>query len=198
MEDPTNLPLEDRIVAALRRIMRAVDLHSRRLAESCGLTGPQLATMLALKRLGPSSATTLARAVHLGNATMSGIVSRLVKRQFVVRDRGEVDRRTVVVDLTPLGHEILAHAPSLLQDRFRSRLMELDEWERQMALAMLTRIAGMMDAEHLDAAPHLVTDDEALSGASGATAAPEPEPRPRGTKDERPRRMRRRKVTDDR
>ena len=50
----TPLSMENQIVAAIRRIMRAVDLHSRRLAEEHGLTGPQLATLQAAASLWAS------------------------------------------------------------------------------------------------------------------------------------------------
>ena len=70
METP--LSMENQIVAAIRRIMRAVDLHSRRLAEEHGLTGPQLATLQAAASLGESSTGTLARAVHLSGPTVTG------------------------------------------------------------------------------------------------------------------------------
>ena len=61
MESNLALDLEDRIVAAIRRLMRAVDLHSRRLVDEFGLTGPQLATLQEAARLGPVSASALAR-----------------------------------------------------------------------------------------------------------------------------------------
>lgn len=162
LQPPTSLDLEDLIVAAIRRLMRAVDLHSRRLVEEYGLTGPQLATLQEAARTGPLAASALARAVHLSGATMTGILSRLEKLGFVERARGESDRRTVMVSVTPSGRRLLARAPSLLQDRFREELSRLETWEQMMMLANLQRIASMMDAEELDAAPHLVADARAF------------------------------------
>jgi hypothetical protein len=43
----------------------------------------------------------------------------------------------------------------LLQDRFASRFEELEDWEQSQLLASLQRIAAMMDAGELDAAPVL-------------------------------------------
>lgn len=157
------ITLEDRIVAAIRRVMRAVELHSRSLIEQYGLTGPQLATLQEVERSGPLAASCLARAVHLGNATMTGILGRLEKRGLVDRTRGETDRRTVLVSITAGGLAVLTRAPSLLQDRFRAELSGLQEWEQMMMLANLQRIASMMDAQALDAAPHLVADSQAYT-----------------------------------
>ena len=178
--DPTpTLDLEDRIVAAIRRLMRAVDLHSRRLVDEFGLTGPQLATLQEAARLGPVSATALARAVHLSGATMTGILTRLEKRGYVERTRGATDRRTVLVSVTDVGRDALSRAPSLLQDRFRAALSGLATWEQLMMLANLQRIASMMDAEGLDAAPHLVAEAAAFeqytASAERDASAPMPD-----------------------
>ena len=163
----TPLSMENQIVAAIRRIMRAVDLHSRRLAEEHGLTGPQLATLQATASLGESSTGALARAVHLSGPTVTGILDRLTKRGLVDRNRNGQDRRSVTVRLTSDGEDVLAAAPSLLQDRFRQELTSLEEWERTTILATLQRIAAMMDAESLDASPLLVPGplDAATQGA---------------------------------
>lgn len=171
----TDVPpdLETQITAAIRRVMRAVDLHSRRLVDEYGLTGPQLATLHETERSGPLTASALARAVHLSGATMTGILNRLEKRGYVERARGEADRRTVMVLITGSGREVLMRAPSLLQDTFRKQLSELQTWERLMMLANLQRIASMMDAEDLDAAPHLVADARPLEGGCAQRASPE-------------------------
>jgi len=164
----TPLSMENQIVAAIRRIMRAVDLHSRRLAEEHELTGPQLATLQATARLGESSTSALARAVHLSGPTVTGILDRLTKRGLVDRTRSGEDRRSITVRLTSDGEDVLAAAPSLLQDRFRQELARLEEWEQTTILATLQRIAAMMDAESLDASPLLVPGplDAATQGAA--------------------------------
>jgi len=164
--------MENQIVAAIRRIMRAVDLHSRRLAEEHGLTGPQLALLQAAASLGESSTGVLARTVHLSGPTVTGILDRLTKRGLVDRTRSGQDRRSVTVRLTSDGEDVLAAAPSLLQDRFRQELIKLEEWEQTTILATLQRIAAMMDAESLDASPLLVPGplDAATQGAAPVTS----------------------------
>jgi len=165
-----SLGSEDQIVAAIRRIIRAVDLHSRRLVEACGLTGPQLAVLGAAARLGRTSISALARSVHLSQPTVTGILDRLERRGFVKRCRDGADRRTVNATVTADGHAIMERAPSLLQDRFRCELAKLQDWELTMTLASLQRIAEMMEAETLDASPVLVAGP--VDAAPEATLAP--------------------------
>ena len=71
---------------------------------------------------------------------------------------GSCDRRSVFVELTEAGKELIREAPSLLQERFRAELTRLEEWERTMILATLQRTAGMMDAELIEAMPVLGSD----------------------------------------
>jgi DNA-binding MarR family transcriptional regulator len=174
MEPP--LSMENQIVAAIRRIMRAVDLHSRRLADGHGLTGPQLATLQAVDRLGECSTGALARAVHLSGPTVTGILDRLKRMGLVDRFRSGTDRRSVTVRLTADGKVILEAAPSLLQDRFRQELVRLEQWEQTTILATLQRIAAMMDAEALDASPLLVHGPLDATGRRRSCRGPSPMP----------------------
>lgn len=151
-----NLTVEDEIVAALRRIIRAVDLHSRHLVHAVGLTWPQLATLRAAERMGDCSIGALARAVRLSQPTLTGIVQRLERAGYLQRSPHEQDGRSVYIQITPSGRALLDRAPSLLQDRFHAELAKLRDWERFQTLASLQRIAEMMDAESLDASPILV------------------------------------------
>jgi DNA-binding MarR family transcriptional regulator len=150
------LSIEEQIVAAIRRMMRAVDLHSRRLLEEHGLTGPQLAVLRAAAGDRLTTVSTLARMVHLSQPTVTGIVDRLERHGLVERARSAADRRAVHVRVSASGQRVLEQAPSLLQDRFRQELGKLREWQRTQMLATLQHIAAMMEIEDLDASPVLV------------------------------------------
>lgn len=169
------LDTEDRIVAAIRRIMHAVELHSRRLVEHVGLTGPQLAVLRKAAQLGRTPIGGLARAVHLSQPTVTGILDRLEKRGLLQRTRDEQDRRAVNISITPTGQALLDRAPSLLQDQFRKELDKLQEWEQTLMLSILQRIAAMMEAEALDAAPHLTTGAFDVGSSPASVVAPEVE-----------------------
>lgn len=149
----------DDILIALRRITRAIDLRSRELARDTGLTAPQLVVIQTLRREGVMPASVLARRVSLSQATVTTILDRLVKAGLISRERGEADKRIVAARLTEKGVETAEAAPELLQSGFLGRLGTLQSWERHMLVASLQRIAEMMDAEDLDAAPFLDVGD---------------------------------------
>lgn len=158
---PMAADIEEEILVALRRITRAIDIHSRYLASTFGLTGPQLVCLRVLGRLESTTPGTLAKQVDLSQATVTGIVDRLTARQLVARSRSENDRRNVTVAITDAGRALLAEAPSALQEKFAQRLAGLSNEEREFLLLSLKKIVRMMDGEDLDAAPILSTDPEA-------------------------------------
>lgn len=155
----SSLGIEDQVIVALRRITRAIDLHSRGLMQEIGLTTPQLASLQMIARKQPITVGALAKSVHLSQATMTGILTRLESRNLVSRSRRGTDKRTVVVELTAEGQAMIKNAPSLLQDQFRKELLMLQEWEQTQMLSTLQRIASMMDAENIDASPVLSTGE---------------------------------------
>ncbi len=142
MEKP--LSIEVRIIEAIRRIIRANDLHSRRLAARYRITGPQLMALREIARLNSATPTALARAIHVSQSTMTGILARLGHRRLVRRSHASPDRRVSTVTLTPAGRRLLAASPPLLQAGFRRELSELKDWERTSLLAALQRVSAMM------------------------------------------------------
>ena len=144
----------EHVIIALRRVIRAVDLHSRNLAASHGLTGPQALLLKALQH-GKLSAGELASRVSLSQGTVTDILNRLEKRGLIMRLRDTSDRRRVLVEVTQQGLAVLEESPPLLQERFIQRFGELEEWEQTQLLASLQRIASMMDAVDIDASPVL-------------------------------------------
>ena len=155
---PVANDLEEDILTSLRRITRAIDIHSRYLANTFGLTGPQLVCLRVLGRLGQTTPSELARHVALSQATVTGIVDRLARRQLVTRARSEADRRLVEVAITEAGTALVAQAPSALQEKFAQRLRNLSKEEQEIIRITLQKIVQMMDGEELDAAPVLSTD----------------------------------------
>jgi len=145
------------VVMALRRIIRAIDLRSRYLVTHYGLTGPQLTVLKELSANGGCCVSELAKAIHLSQATATGILDRLEKRRLVRRKRSDEDRRRVLVWLTDTGEQLLVGAPPLLQEEFTGELNKLDDWEQTQILASLQRVVSMMEAKGLEATPILAT-----------------------------------------
>ena len=149
----------DDILISIRRIMRAIDLQSKRLVKLSGLTAPQLVVMQAVRKEGKASPSSVARNVALSQATITSILDRLEKAELVRRERSDTDKRIIYACLTAEGQRRLEEAPELLQAGFLRQYRRLADWERSMLESSLNRIAAMMDAEDLDASPILDTGD---------------------------------------
>ena len=149
--------ITEMVLLALRRIIRAIDLRSRHLVTHYGLTGPQLTVLKELSANGGCCVSELAKAIHLSQATATGILGRLEKRRLVRRKRSDEDRRRVLVWLTDTGEQLLIDAPPLLQEEFTGELNKLDDWEQTQILASLQRVVSMMEAKGLEATPILAS-----------------------------------------
>ena len=145
----------DAVLIAIRKIIRATDIHSRRLTKTAGLTTPQLMLLQAIDAQGAVAISRLSAAVSLSQATVTTILDRLEQRGYVARHRSAQDKRVVHASLTEVGAAILAQAPAPLQDTFTVRFEKLADWEQTLILSALQRVAAMMDADQLDAAPVL-------------------------------------------
>jgi len=145
----------DDILISLRRITRATELYSQKLAKESGLTTPQLLLMQGIEKVGSPSTSTLARHIVVSQATVTRIIDRLERGGLVRREKCSKDKRVVNVSLTQLGREKLAAAPEPLQAEFYRKFRELEDWEQQMLRSALLRIAKMMDVDELDVAPIL-------------------------------------------
>jgi DNA-binding MarR family transcriptional regulator len=156
------------IVAALRRIIRAVDLHSKYLAQHYGLTGPQLVVLQYLDKRGPVTTNQLAEGVSLGQATLSNILERLSRKGLIERRRSREDKRQVINELSDSGRDAIKVAPPLLQERFAKSLRGLASWEQTLILSTLQRVAEMMHAEKIDASPVLVSGPVGVSAEETA------------------------------
>ena len=146
---------EEELLVALRRVIRAVDLRSKHLSKSVGLTGPQLMVMQNIQEKPGIMVKEIAENINLSPATITNILDRLEARDLAQRIRSTTDKRKVGVFVTEKGKDALQDAPRPLQEHFIDRFNHLKEWEQSQMVATMQRIATMMDAEDIDASPFL-------------------------------------------
>jgi DNA-binding MarR family transcriptional regulator len=152
-----NSSYEENILLSVRKIMRAIDMHSSYLARQYGLTSPQIICMKKLSEEKEMTPGALAKEVHLSHATVTGIINRLQKKGVVQRTRSTEDGRSYLIRLTDTGISMIQSSPSMLQDQFMNELSKLHDWEKTMILSSLQRITSILDVESLEAAPVLTT-----------------------------------------
>lgn len=152
----------EEVLIALRRVIRATDIHSRYLAKTIGLTSPQIVLLQTIQSHHNTTISELAREMSVSQSTVTNILGRLEGRGLVCRERSSQDKRKVHALLTPQGQTVLKDAPIPLQDQFTQQFEHLEDWEQTMIISSIQRIAQMMNADEIDASPllHLGNLDE--------------------------------------
>ncbi|MBN1932977.1 MAG: MarR family transcriptional regulator [Desulfobacterales bacterium] len=153
----SNRTISDSVMIALRKIIQAIDMNSKKLVKRVGLTGPQLVILQEIFNLGEVAVGEIADAVSLSQATVTGILERMEKRGLLIRERSNQDKRRIMVRITESGKQVLRDAPPLMQEAFVERFSSLQEWEQTMILSALQRLVSIMDAKAIQAAPFLAT-----------------------------------------
>ncbi len=112
MEAPSQQLCDD-LLGLARKIKSAMF----KLAESHGLTPPQMSALYAIKR-GEETMGKVACALHCDASNVTGIIDRLVEQDLVIRTECQQDRRAKTLELTAKGeksvNELLSKLPNLL------------------------------------------------------------------------------------
>jgi len=140
---------------ALRRILRATEIGNRRLAASTGLTPSQLLVLREIEARDRPTPSQIAGSLQFSQATITAIVDHLSALGFVTRARNDRDKRQFILTVTADGQAALAGAPDMLQQIFAERFPGLPGWEQAMILSAVERLAMILGAQHIDAAPLL-------------------------------------------
>ncbi len=145
------------ILVKLRKIIRSINLESKKIEKELGVSIPQL---LVLQYLSDQTdyrafAKDIKAYINLNASTVSGIISRLESKGLVARLPEPNDKRTTYITLTAKGAELLQKSPTTLQEKLSQKLKKLtpsqiDELDRNIEL-----LTSIMDVEDIDAAPLL-------------------------------------------
>jgi DNA-binding MarR family transcriptional regulator len=154
----------DDVLIAIRRIIRAMDLHSKHLVKTTGLTTAQLLLMQKVQNGDSATIGNLADQIHLSQATVTTILDRLAQRGLIVREVSLQDKRKVHIKLTEEGELLVTNSPVPLQQHFVKNYQNLNKWEQTTMLSILQRVSTMMDVEDIQASPKLEIGDHVREG----------------------------------
>lgn len=137
------------IMQSLRRIFKAIQDYFQEISKKYGITGPQLWALKTVAANGSLSLGELSKKMYLHPSTISGVVDRLEKKGFVVRDRGQEDRRVVKVQLTPQGKRIIAKAPNPIQGKMIYGLNRLKKRELTSIYDAVKELVEIVEAQNV-------------------------------------------------
>jgi DNA-binding MarR family transcriptional regulator len=99
--------------------------------------------------MGSLSLGELSKGMYLHPSTISGVVDRLEKKRYVVRDRTEKDRRVVKVRLTPKGKMLVRKAPNPVQGKMIYGLRKLKRGKLNLIHESVQELVEIMEAQNL-------------------------------------------------
>ncbi len=134
------------VLKSMRRIAQAIEVRSREIARTSGLTIPQLIVMQSIRELGQVTTQAVSKAASMSPATVVAVMDKLEAKGLIERYRSEVDRRVVHTRLTPAGQTALGHAPGLLSRGFEDAFAALPPDRRDTLLSAMEELADMMTA----------------------------------------------------
>jgi len=143
------------VLASIRKIIRASDLHSSHMRRTSGLTSPQLLLLRAIRDFPTATLGELAEKISLSQATATTILDRLEKMGLASRYQSDIDRRKFHVQLTENGESALQEAPHPIQSHFINEFQTLKSFEQTAILSSLQRVAEMMDTPSSENDPTL-------------------------------------------
>ena len=151
----------DSIIISIRKILRSVNLESKRIQKEHGLSIPQLLVLTYLNNQLEFKAThkEVTKYLNLNSSTITGIISRLEKKDYIIRKVNPDDRRVSYIALTALGQKLLQSTPKLMHERLAHKLKEADPSKVQELEKAFNLVIEFMGIEDVEASP-LITVDE--------------------------------------
>jgi len=157
------------VLTSLRRIIRTVNLESKRIEKEYGVSIPQLLCLHFLRKQPHYQAShkQLKDQLSLNASTITGIISRLEKKGLVAKLPRHGDRRVSLVTLTSRGEDLLINSPQPMHLKLSRKLEKLSQEELDNLQQAFVLISNFLEADEIDASPILTSEttlDDSLDG----------------------------------
>jgi DNA-binding MarR family transcriptional regulator len=149
------------IIIKLRKVIRSINLESKRIEKEHGISIPQLLCLQYLSTQEDYRATSsmIKDHLNLNASTVSGIIKRLEAKGLVARLPKPNDKRATYITLTAKGMDLLKASPTTLQHKLSTRLSLLPSEQITALNEGIDLLISLLDAEDIDAAP-IITSQE--------------------------------------
>lgn len=127
------------------QIMKHIHAYPSRKVLKADVTFAQMKVLWILDSIGECSMSELARNLSVTPSTVTSIVDRLVRDEFVKRIRGEADRRCVRLGLLPKGKRLISLRKKLRRERLAKILENIPPDERRVFIDALKKIYDVLD-----------------------------------------------------
>ena len=151
-----------RILDAIRRLVRLLRLTDRAAQSELGLSGAQLFVLHELGKTPSLSLSELAERTRTDQSSVSVVVTRLVDGGYVTRDRDKRDARRLVLNLSKSGRAVADKSPPVAQERIVEALERIPASERRRFADTFTKM--IEDMGEARGVPPMFFEDMERSG----------------------------------
>ncbi|MCX8129660.1 MAG: MarR family transcriptional regulator [Clostridia bacterium] len=108
----------------------------------------ELFAMLLIHRQGEIIMSQVADYINVPMSTATGIVERLVKNGYILRERSETDRRIVTIKLTPKGEELITRFKDTVMQYINEINSSLTGEEKQLLLKVFAKFVKVLESKN--------------------------------------------------
>ncbi len=153
------------IIQKIRKIVRSINLESKKIQKEYGVSIPQL---LCLNYLSDqpglcASHKEIAGFLELNSSTVTGIISRLESKSLVARLPNIVDKRSTNIAITSAGKKLMDESPDLLHNRLLLKLKNLNQEDLIQISNSLDILINHLGIQEIEASPLLTIEHELSS-----------------------------------
>ncbi|MDR9398097.1 MarR family transcriptional regulator [Salibacter sp.] len=152
------------IILNIRKIVRSINLESKRIQKEFGVSIPQLLTLVYLNEQEEFKArqSEIKKYLNLNASTVTGLIYRLEAKGYVAKLPKTGDRRVTYVSITTKGKYIIENSPGLLHTELRDKLenMSPDQFEEVKKASNL--LVNVLGAKDVSASP-VITEHEPIN-----------------------------------
>lgn len=150
------------ILIKIRKIVRSVDIESKKIQKEYGVSIPQVLCLSFLNKSPNYRATQgeIRNFLNLNSSTVSGIINRLEKKGLLARLPKSGDKRVVNISLTSAGDKLFSTIPSLLHEQLSKRLKKLTNEELIRVEESLDTLVNLLDIEQIEASPLITMESD--------------------------------------
>jgi len=150
------------ILIKIRKIVRSVDIESKKIQKEYGVSIPQVLCLSFLHESPNYQATQgeIRQFLNLNSSTVSGIINRLEKKGFLARLPKSGDKRVVNIALTSAGDKLFGTIPSLLHEQLSEKLQKLDQQKLDKVEESLETLVQLLEIEQVEASPLITLESD--------------------------------------
>lgn len=152
------------ILIKIRKIVRAINLESKKIQKEHGVSIPQVLCLSYLKKSTNYQATQteIKEFLNLNSSTVSGIINRLENKGLLARLPKSGDKRKVHIALTSKGDSILHEIPALLHNQLTQKIENLSSSKIKEIEISLDQLIDILEISEVEASP-LITIEENIN-----------------------------------